>query len=135
MARCAYNLSLLLESGIPLTRALEILPKAIGNESLGRTIIYARKDIMNGSTLSDSLEHDGRFPRVFIQMLKVGEESGELPSCVHSLCRFYDQEVEVALASFLNIFEPLIIIFMGLLVGSVFLTFLPMINQLYKGLS
>ncbi len=55
MARCAYNLSLLLESGMPLTRALDILPKAVGNESLARSIIYARKDIVDGNTLSESL--------------------------------------------------------------------------------
>jgi MSHA biogenesis protein MshG len=134
LARCAFNFSLLLESGVNLARSLEILPRAIGNESLADSIVEARKSLIGGSALSAALEQDKRFPRIFIQMIKVGEESGELPKCVQNLCAFFEQEVEVALASFLGVFEPLIIIFMGLLVGGVFLTFLPMINQLYRGM-
>jgi type II secretory pathway component PulF len=135
LARFAFNLNLLLESGVNLAKALDILPRAIGNESLAETIVEARKSLIGGSTLHGSLEQDRRFPRIFIQMLKVGEESGELPACVRNLCAFYEQEVEVALASFLGIFEPLLIIFMGLLVGGFFMAFLPMINQLYRGLT
>ena len=135
LSRCAFNLNLLMDSGLTMAKALETLPRAIGNEKLAQAIVTAKRDITEGSTLADSLEESGAFPRMFIQMIRVGEQTGELSSCIRNLSRFYEQEVEVALASFLNIFEPLIIIFMGILVAGVFLTFLPMINQLYRGIS
>ncbi|MDQ7825724.1 MAG: type II secretion system F family protein [Candidatus Eremiobacteraeota bacterium] len=130
MSRLAYNLWLLTESGVSLLEALKILPGAVGNESLALTINHAMEGVIEGLPLSDALQEDRRFPRVFIQMLRAGEESGNLSESLLYLCRYYDLEIEIGVDSFLAIFEPLMVAFMGLFVGGLLLLFLPLLYQL-----
>ena len=112
-ARIARTLGILLESGVTTTIGLKVAGLASGNtvvrDALDRVIHVMRQ----GGKLSEQLQESEIFPAVFVQMVEAGEESGDLPTQLLRLGDFFEDEVEVSLAIFTSLLEPVMIIVMG----------------------
>jgi type IV pilus assembly protein PilC len=112
-SRMADNMNTMLISGIPMIRALELTSSVINN-SVYRTIISdAVESVKAGKALSESLSGNGEIPGIMTQMIKVGEESGELGAILKTLARFYAREVTTAVDALVDLIEPLMIVCLG----------------------
>ena len=116
LSRVARTLGTLLASGIPTLTALKIAGTASGNSIIRDAIERVSSEMKRGARLSDALEGSPIFPRVFIQMVQVGEDAGELDGMLVRLGDFFDEEVQLALAAFTSLIEPVMIASMGTLV-------------------
>jgi type IV pilus assembly protein PilC len=118
LARITDNLSTMLSSGIPIVRALEITADVVDNK-IYQDIIHAAVDkVRAGSALSDAFPRTPEVPGVVVQMMRVGEESGELDSILKTLAKFYDREVANAVDTLVDLIEPVMIVMLGLGVGT-----------------
>lgn len=117
VARFARTLSTLLKSGIPLMRALETVEDIVGNTVAADSIAEARATIKEGERMSPILAKSDFFPPMAVSMISVGEESGSLDALLEKLAGFYEDEVESMIASLSSIIEPLMIAFIGVVVG------------------
>jgi len=115
--RFSSGLSTLIESGVPLLYSLEITEHSIGNLVTADIIRRVKEDVREGKTLNSALEKNQFFAPMVIQMVAAGEEIGELPQMFKRINEFYQQEVETFLARFTALFEPMMIVFMGLIIG------------------
>jgi type IV pilus assembly protein PilC len=118
VARFTRTLGTLISSGVPIMQSLEVVSKAIDNTVIGNAIDAVRASIREGQTIAIPLQFSGVFPPMVVQMAKVGEETGQLEQMLEKVADFYDVEVESAVASLTSMLEPLLIIFMGVVVGA-----------------
>ena len=116
VARLAMTLSTLLSNGLPLTDALEIATGTMGNAVLEEGCQRARKDVMSGSSLAESLSRVEELPRLLPRMVRVGEEAGTLSGMLEDVASYYDQEVDYALGRIAVVIEPVLICGMGAVV-------------------
>jgi type IV pilus assembly protein PilC len=130
VARFARTLGTLLSSGVPMMRSLEIVGDTSGNRVLIQAIDQARVAIREGQKLSDPLVASGLFPPMVTQMVDVGEESGRLSDMLVKVSEFYDREVETTVKGLTTMIEPLLIIFMGVIVGFIAISVMTPIFQL-----
>lgn len=123
LARIADNLSTMLESGIAIVQALEITAATVENVHYNRALLKAREDIKNGASISGAFSSHPEIPQIMVQMIKVGEETGELGNILQTLSRFYNREVEQAVDTMVGLIEPIMILLLaggvGVLVASV----------------
>lgn len=117
VSRFARTLGTLLSSGVPVMQALEVTGKASGNKVVERAIEDVRVSIREGESISIPMEASGIFPPMVTQMIAVGEETGSLDSMLKKISDFYDMEVEATLDSLTSLIEPLLMAFMGVMVG------------------
>lgn len=117
LARLTDNLSTMLSSGIPIVRAIEITGDVVDNKVYQDILKDASEKVRAGSPLSEALPRSKEIPGVVIQMVKVGEESGELDSILKTLAKFYDREVKNAVDTLVDLIEPIMIVGLGLGVG------------------
>jgi len=123
------TLGLLLESGITLLPSLPIASQSIPNKFLGQQTRHLPEDIRNGGTLSDSLGKSGFFPMLAIDMIRIGETSANLHGLLREVAEVYDEKVRAKIDTFVSLIEPVIIIFMGMLVALMLLSvYLPIFN-------
>jgi type IV pilus assembly protein PilC len=115
--RFSSEMSTLIESGVPLLYSLEISERSVNNLVMGEIIRNVKDEVRRGKSLNQPLEQSGFFPPMISQMVSIGEEIGELPQMFKRINSFYEEEVETFLARFTAMFEPIILIFMGLVVG------------------
>lgn len=115
--RFSSEISTLIGSGVPLLYSLEITEHSVGNLIMGEIIGKIKEDVREGRPLSLSLEKSGFFEPMVIQMVSVGEEIGELPQMFKRVNAFYQEYVETFLTRFTVMFEPLMLVFMGLVIG------------------
>ncbi len=114
LSRLSDNMNTMLVSGIPIVRALELTANVIDNKIYQNVIMQAAESVKGGKTLSDSLSVDpDAIPGIVVQMIKVGEESGEVGSVLKTVAKFYVREVETAVASIVSIIEPAMIVLLG----------------------
>jgi general secretion pathway protein F len=132
VARFARTLGTLLAGGIPLLRALEIVRGVVGNAVVSEALGEARTRIGEGATISDELRKSQEFPPIVVHMVAVGEASGSLEEMLFNVADTYDNEVEVATNSLIALLEPMMIVFMGLVVGFIVLSILLPIFQMNK---
>ncbi|MEK7567721.1 MAG: type II secretion system F family protein [Patescibacteria group bacterium] len=118
LARITDNLSTMLASGIPIVRAMEITSDVVDNRIYQDILKEAASRVRAGSSLSDSLPRSQEIPGVVVQMVKVGEESGELDSILKTLAKFYEREVSTAVDTLVDLIEPAMIVLLGLGVGT-----------------
>jgi len=130
VARVSRTLGTLLASGVPILTALEIVSQLVGNVSLRRALTDARLSVQEGESLAGPLKRSGVFPGLFVQMVAVGERSGELEPMLHRAAEAYDEEVATALSRLTSILEPLTILVMGGVVLFIVLAILLPIFQL-----
>ena len=123
------TLGLLLEAGITLLPALPIASQAIPNKYLGQRTRHLPDDIKNGEKLSDSLEKAGFFSQLAVDMVRIGESSANLHGLLREVADVYNERIQARIDTFVSLIEPVIIIFMGLLVALMLLSvYLPIFN-------
>jgi type IV pilus assembly protein PilC len=133
LARFARTLSTLLVSGVPILQAMETVSGTVDNEIIGEAILNARTSIREGDRIGDPLQRSGQFPPMVVQMISIGEESGALDAMLTKIAEFYEDEVDAALASLTAAIEPVLIVFLGVVVGFIVIsTLLPMTSIISK---
>lgn len=130
LARFSRLIASLMGSGISIVESLRIIAWAMGNEVYRQRIMLLRDDVMRGVTMGKSLEWDPLFPDMVTQMIKVGEETAKIDSIIVKVADFYDEEVDVAVSAINKIIEPVIIVFMAIVVGLIAYAILTPIMQL-----
>lgn len=127
VARFCIIFGSLTRSGVPIMNAMEIVRDVAGNQAIANAIEYARVEIQQGGLISIALQEENVFPGLAIQMIAIGEESGELDKMLMKVGAFYETEVEEAVKSLTSALEPLMIVVVGGIVASVLLSmYLPM---------
>ncbi len=133
MTRVTRTLATLISGGVPMLEALKITSTTAGNVIIEQEIVEARKLVSEGKTMSESFKQAGRFPTMMLQMINVGEATGTLDEMLSKLAEFYDEEVDAAVSSMLSILEPILLIFVGGLVGSLVVSmYLPIFDLMSK---
>lgn len=117
LSRISDNMNTMLVSGIPMVHALELTADVVGNEIYKRVLNEATEDVKGGKSVSDALAGKKIIPGIMIQMIKVGEESGELGKILKTLSTFYSREVINAVDTLVDLIEPAMIVLLGLGVG------------------
>lgn len=117
VARFTRTLGTLIQSGAPLLESLQITADTSGNMVLREAVLATRRSIAAGNTLAEPLRASGVFPAMALQMVAVGEESGQLDTMLTRVADFYDDEVDVAVNGLTSIIEPVMIVVMGGVVG------------------
>lgn len=116
-ARFTRTMSTLLASGISLLQAMENVAGAVGNTAVEQSILSAREDVRKGVALSVPIRKMGHFPPMVDNMIKIGEEAGTLDDILDKTANIYDEEVETEIQRLLSLLEPVMIVFMAVIVG------------------
>jgi type IV pilus assembly protein PilC len=127
VARFTRTLGTLISSGVPILTGLEITARTSGNRVIQAAIMAARASIREGETISAPLRESNVFPPMVVQMISVGEETGALDDMLTRIADFYDSEVDTAVDALTSLIEPIMIVFMGGVVGGMVVAmYLPM---------
>ncbi len=118
-SRVTRTLSTLLSGGVPMLESMKITSHTSGNVIIENSIMRARSMVAEGTSLTDSLKSTGRFPFMLVQMVGVGEATGTLDEMLAKLADFYDEEVDASVSALLSVLEPILLIFVGGLVGMI----------------
>ena len=118
LARFARNLGTMLKSGVPILQSLDIVADTTGNVVLARAIRDVQESVRTGESISSPLLNHPVFPPMVVQMMAVGEDTGALDTMLMKIAQFYDQEVEATTEALTALIEPLMIAFLGGMVGS-----------------
>jgi general secretion pathway protein F len=130
VSRFTRTLGTLLQSGVPTLAALDIVKSVVGNTVLANAIQKARENVREGEPIADPLRRSGLFPPVVVQMVAVGEKSGELEKMLLKISDSFDRTVETRLTGLMALMEPMIILAMGLIIGFVVIAImLPMLQM------
>jgi len=133
MTRVTRTLATLISGGVPMLEALKITSTTAGNVVIESQIVEARKLVSEGKTMAESFKQAGKFPTMMLQMINVGEATGTLDEMLNKLANFYDEEVDVTVASLLSILEPIMLIFIGGLVGGLVVSmYLPIFSLMQQ---
>jgi type IV pilus assembly protein PilC len=124
LARIADNMHTMLSSGIAVVRAVEITASVVGNEIYRQALTVIAQDIRTGVSLSSALSKHNIIPGIMVQMVHVGEETGEVGSILETLAKFYKREVDTAVDTLIGLIEPAMIIMLGLGVGGLLVSVL-----------
>ncbi len=117
LSRLADNLSTMLTSGIQMVRAVEITSTVVGNSLYKELLEEVVEKVKGGTQLSEALSNQKEFPGILVQMIKVGEETGELGNILQTLAKFYRREVNNSVDTLVGLIEPIMIVALGLGVG------------------
>jgi type IV pilus assembly protein PilC len=117
ISRFARTFGTLVSSGVPMMRALEIVGETSGNAVIAKAVETARQSVREGQKVSTPLGNTGLFPPMVIHMIDVGEETGRLSEMLVKVSEFYEKEVDAAVKGLTSLIEPLLIVFMGGVVG------------------
>ncbi len=129
IAKFTRTLGTLIKSGVPILQGLETVAKTSGNKVIERAIMNSYNSIKEGGRISDPLKKANIFPPMVIQMISVGEETGGLDNMLNKIADFYDQEVDTAVKGLTSMIEPIIIIVLGVVVGTIVIAmFMPMFS-------
>lgn len=126
-ARFCRTFGALTRSGVPILTCLEIVRDTAGNQIIANAVDEARREIQTGGMISIALQREQVFPLMAIQMISIGEETGELDQMLSKVADFYEDEVEQAVKALTSILEPIMIVVLGGMVGAILLAmYLPM---------
>ena len=117
ISRFSRTFGTLVSSGVPMMRALEIVGETAGNAVIAKGVQTARESVREGQKISAPLEATGLFPTMVTHMIDVGEETGRLSDMLVKVSEFYEKEVDAAVKGLTSLIEPLLIVFMGVVVG------------------
>jgi type IV pilus assembly protein PilC len=133
VARFSRTLGTLITSGVPMLEAMDITSRTSGNAMIEKAISQVRKAIEGGRTIVDPLRETGVFPNMVVQMIGVGEHTGSLDSMLQKVADFYEDEVDAAVGDLLTALEPMIILFLGIVVGGVVISmYMPLFSLIGK---
>jgi len=117
VAKFSRTLSTMMSSGVPILEGLTIVSKTSGNVVVENALLKTRQSISEGRTISEPLAETGIFPAMVVQMISVGEATGALDSMLSKIANFYDDEIDVAVDSMTALLEPVMMVFLGTIVG------------------
>src|SRR5437879_2736686 len=117
VARFTRTLGTLISSGVPILEGLLITARSAGNRVVERTVMQARTAVTSGRTLSEPLKGSTVFPPMVVHMISVGENTGALDQMLSKIADFYDDEVDTAVTALTSLLEPIMIVFLGVVVG------------------
>ena len=129
ISRFARTLGTLVSSGVPILQALTIVKETSGNVVVGEAVTAIHESVKEGETITAPLEASSVFPPMVISMVDVGEQTGALPEMLMKIADNYDEEVDNAVAAMTSLLEPIMIVFLAVIVGSIVIAmFLPLIG-------
>lgn len=135
IARFSRTLSTLMNSGVPVLQALTIVGETSGNAVISQGVASIHDAVKEGESMAPPIDATGLFPPMVVSMVEVGEETGDLPQMLSRIAETYDDEVDNAVSALTSIIEPIMIIFLAVIVGAIVIAlFLPLI-QIISGLS
>jgi type IV pilus assembly protein PilC len=117
VARVTRTLSTLLSSGVSILESLTIVAKTAGNRIIEDALVRARGDISEGKSISAPLKESGVFPPMTIQMIQVGESTGALDSMLNKVADFYEEDVDALVTNLTSLLEPVLMVFLGIVLG------------------
>ncbi len=129
VAKFSRTFATLMKSGVPILDAMEIVAKVSGNKVVEASLLGAKETIKEGQSIATPLEKSKIFPPMVYRMISVGEQTGELEKMLTKIADFYDEQVQAAIDTLTSLMEPLILVFMGGMIGSIVISlFLPIFN-------
>jgi type IV pilus assembly protein PilC len=117
IARFARTLAVTFKAGVPLVEALDTVAGATGNQVYEKAVYRVRDDVSVGYPLNTAMRQVNLFPHMVVQMIAIGEEAGALDTMLFKVAEFYEQEVNNAVDALSSLIEPLIMVFIGTIVG------------------
>ena len=133
LARFSRTFSTLVRSGVPIMGTLDIVADTAGNMVVARAVAASKDSVRNGQLLSEPLGQSAVFPPMVVRMIAIGERTGALEALLEKIAEFYDSQVKAAIKGLTSLIEPLLISFMGVIVGGVVLSvFLPILDVVGK---
>jgi type IV pilus assembly protein PilC len=131
VSRFTRTLGTLISSGVSILDGLEITAKTAGNRVVQDAIMESRSSIAGGDTIAQPLKKSGVFPPMVISMISVGEQTGGLDEMLSKIADFYDEEVDAAVSNLLSLLEPVMIVFLGVVVGGMVVAmYLPIFDMI-----
>jgi type IV pilus assembly protein PilC len=131
ISRFARTLGTLVSSGVPILQALNIVKETAGNVIIANAVVKVHESVKEGETITAPLEGSGVFPPMVISMVDVGEQTGALPEMLMRIADDYDEQVDNAVAAMTSLLEPMMIVFLAVIVGSIVIAmFLPLIAMI-----
>ncbi|MTI48218.1 MAG: type II secretion system F family protein [Firmicutes bacterium] len=129
-SRFTRTMSTLLASGVSLIEALDIVSRVVGNKIVSDGLQQSKEDVRKGINLAEPIGNIGIFPPMVVSMIKIGEESGALDDILDKTANFYDEEVETAMQRLTTLLEPIMIVFMAVIIGFIVIAMmLPMFDM------
>jgi type IV pilus assembly protein PilC len=129
VARFTRTLGTLISSGVPILEGLDITAKTAGNAVVERALLKVRKALEEGKSLTEPLRETEVFPGMVTQMIGVGEQTGAMDAMLQKIADFYEDEVDSAVKDLLTALEPVMIVFLGTVVGGVVISmYLPLFS-------
>jgi type IV pilus assembly protein PilC len=129
ISRFSRTLGTLVTSGVPILQALNITRETAGNTVIARAIAQVHEAVKEGESIVQPLEASAAFPPMVVSMIDVGEETGQLPEMLLKVADVYDDEVDTSVAAMTAALEPIMIVFLALVVGTIVVAlFLPLIS-------
>ena len=133
VARFTRTLGTLISSGVPILEGLDITAKTSGNAVIEKALTQVRKSLEEGKSLTDPLKESEVFPGMVTQMIAVGEQTGAMDAMLQKIADFYEDEVDAAVKDLLTALEPVMIVFLGVVVGGVVISmYLPLFSLIGK---
>src|SRR5213595_1390007 len=133
VARFTRTLGTLISSGVPILEGLDITARTAGNAVVERALVKVRKSLEEGKSLTEPLKEAEVFPGMVTQMIAVGEQTGAMDAMLQKIADFYEEEVDAAVKDLLTALEPIMIVFLGLVVGGVVISmYLPLFTVIGK---
>ncbi len=133
IAKVMRTLATLVTSGVEILTALEIAAKTAGNAVIEKELLDAREKVAAGKNLSEPLRQSKHFPPMVTQMIDAGEQTGALDTMLTKIADFYDEEVDAAVSALISVLEPIMILFLGGLIGGIIISmYLPIFNLISK---
>jgi type IV pilus assembly protein PilC len=133
VARFTRTLGTLISSGVPILEGLDITAKTAGNAVVERALNSVRKALEEGKSLTEPLKDSAVFPGMVTQMIAVGEQTGAMDAMLSKIADFYEEEVDAAVKDLLTALEPVMIVFLGVVVGGVVISmYLPLFTLIGK---
>ena len=129
LERFATTMAILIESGVPILYALEISERSAGSLKMSEAIQYIKKNVKEGRSMASPMEKSEFFTPMVVQMVAIGEEIGELSNMLKRIAKFYQEYLETFVTRLATIFEPLMIVFIGVIIGAMVISiFLPIFS-------
>jgi len=124
LARFFRTLGSMLSSGVPILESLQVVSGVINNQIIKQKVAHLQEELRQGAVISQVLAADPLFPSLAVHMIGVGEETGHLDEMLEKLAEMYDRELKVTIKALTSLFEPLVILFMGLVIGAIVVSML-----------
>ena len=130
VAKFTRTLGTMISSGVPILDALQITARSSGNQVVENAVMYTRERISEGRTMADPLSETGVFPSMVVQMIAVGESTGAMDAMLQKIADFYEDEVDTAVSALTALLEPIMMVFLGVLLGGLIIAmYLPIFDM------